>query len=335
MQMRFDTWRDSISAVEAHPNGTGLGTVGRATSLTGPTVTTDSSYLKIYREQGVLVGSVFVVGIFGLCIALVRRIRRIRHEPRPLAVSALAGFLAVLVMWTFGEFVEQPGKTVAWTFLGLALADATLDRVHSPASPLLTLDAVRRIAPTAARTRIVVFALATVLLAIPIMLNVFRTAHYEASIEAVLESGSGRTLPSARSVAAVERFLRDRFVLASVVRTSHVPIKPASVGDDVRLGVSHGRLLIAARADSPDRATRLAAATGAALADASTRDPADWRVVLGPREAAPPPSGLVDRALSRLPGPLPPRPSLFWTVVAGAVLAAGLIAAWSSDHASR
>ena len=43
MQMRFDTWRDSISAVEAHPNGTGLGTVGRATSLTGPTVTTDSS----------------------------------------------------------------------------------------------------------------------------------------------------------------------------------------------------------------------------------------------------------------------------------------------------
>jgi hypothetical protein len=123
MRLRFRTWRSEASRVADHPLGTGLGTVGRASSISGPTVTTDSSFLKVLREQGPIVGSLFVIGMFGLVVVTAGSLIRLRADP--VAVGALAGVVAFLVMAAFGEFVEQPGKVVFWTLLGIALASAS------------------------------------------------------------------------------------------------------------------------------------------------------------------------------------------------------------------
>ena len=125
MRLRLDTWRDSTREVARHPLGAGLGTVGRASSLTGePTVTADNSYLKIAREQGPVVSAVFVVGLAALLAAVMVALRRAPASADAIVIAALGGFTAFLVMSVFGEFVEQPGKIVAWTLLGLAVAEA-------------------------------------------------------------------------------------------------------------------------------------------------------------------------------------------------------------------
>ena len=47
-----------------------------------------------------------------------------------------------------------------------------------------------------------------------------------------------------------------------------------------------------------------------------------YGVVIGPRPSAPRATGAVDRLLDKLPGPLPPRPSLVWVALAGMLLTA-------------
>ena len=65
---RFSTWGDSLEKVAEKPQGTGLGSVGRATLEEDgrDVVYTDSSYIKILQEQGVLGGLLFLVGILGV-----------------------------------------------------------------------------------------------------------------------------------------------------------------------------------------------------------------------------------------------------------------------------
>jgi hypothetical protein len=125
MRLRLETWRASVREVGEHPLGTGLGTVGRASSLSGePTVTADNSFLKIAREQGLPVALFFGLGLVALCSSVVLALRRVGGSRRALATAALGGFVGFLVMCVFGEFVEQPGKVVAWALLGLAVAGA-------------------------------------------------------------------------------------------------------------------------------------------------------------------------------------------------------------------
>lgn len=125
LRMRLDTWQRIARSAWEHPLGAGLGTVGRASGTGGAlTVTADESYLKMLYEQGLAVGSLFIGGVLAACAAIVAALRRCTAEARPLGIAALGGFVAFLILGAFGEYVEQPGKALAWTLLGVAAWEA-------------------------------------------------------------------------------------------------------------------------------------------------------------------------------------------------------------------
>ena len=43
---------------------------------------------------------------------------------RPLGVAALAAFSSFLVLFLMGDYIEQPGKALSWTLLGVASWEA-------------------------------------------------------------------------------------------------------------------------------------------------------------------------------------------------------------------
>lgn len=122
VRLRLDTWRDSWGDAVHDPLGTGLGTVGRASTLSGePAVTTDNTYLQILREQGFLGAALFLLGIIVTLGGLVVGVGRAREDRQPLAIAAASAFLCFVVLGAAGEYFEQPGKVLAWMFLGLAV----------------------------------------------------------------------------------------------------------------------------------------------------------------------------------------------------------------------
>jgi hypothetical protein len=122
VRLRLDTWRDSLREAAHHPFGTGLGTVGRASTISGePAVTTDNTYLQILQEQGFLGAGLFVLGIIVTLGGLVVGAGRAPDDRRPLAIAAVSAFLCFVVLGAAGEYFEQPGKVLAWMFLGLAV----------------------------------------------------------------------------------------------------------------------------------------------------------------------------------------------------------------------
>jgi O-antigen ligase len=126
MRLRVKTWRRAIDKIGDRPLGRGLGTVGRATASDDfkTTVTTDNSYLKVFVEQGVYGGVLFLFGLLGLCVAAARRLGRSEPATAALGIAALSGFAAFLVMCVTGEYIELPGKAFAWALLGMAVAEA-------------------------------------------------------------------------------------------------------------------------------------------------------------------------------------------------------------------
>jgi hypothetical protein len=133
VRQRLDTWRDAAADVRREPLGTGLGTVGRASERGRRAVTTDNSYLKVVREQGVLGGGLFLLGLALGLAALARGVLRAPAADRPLGVAAVAACAAFLVLAGAGEYVEQPGKVVFWTLLGAAAWIAWGPREPEPA----------------------------------------------------------------------------------------------------------------------------------------------------------------------------------------------------------
>ncbi len=128
---RFHTWSRAVHVAVTHPIGTGLGTVGSATGNAG-TLThestgtyTDNSYLKAADEQGIPIGLLFIVGLLGSCILVGRRVV-LAGSPKDylLAVAALGGIAAYLLLCFMGDYIEWPGKILAWTLLGIAVWDA-------------------------------------------------------------------------------------------------------------------------------------------------------------------------------------------------------------------
>jgi O-antigen ligase len=119
-QTRLHTWSRSLRVTADNPLGTGLGTVGHATEVQHNTVFTDNSYVKVLQEQGI-VGVLFIVGVLGSAILLGRRLARAGPEREPLAIAALGGFVAFLTVCFLGEYIELPGKVVAWMMLGLGI----------------------------------------------------------------------------------------------------------------------------------------------------------------------------------------------------------------------
>jgi O-antigen ligase len=125
VRMRLKTWDRSLDKLMREPLGTGVGTIGRATIKRGRDATyTDSSYLKILQEQGFLGGFLFIFAMLGAVVLCWRRLARAGPLSRPIGVAALMGFTAFLVLCLMGEYIEQPGKALVWTLLGIATWDA-------------------------------------------------------------------------------------------------------------------------------------------------------------------------------------------------------------------
>ena len=123
MNLRFATWEETLGDVASRPMGRGVGAVGAASAPRGRTaVTTDNSYLKVLLEQGILVGILFLLALLTTVVVCARRLVRSSGDRRGVGLAALAGFVGLLVLSLSGEYVEQPGKVVAWSLLGIAAA---------------------------------------------------------------------------------------------------------------------------------------------------------------------------------------------------------------------
>jgi O-antigen ligase len=124
VHIRANTWKRALERARRRPLGEGVGAVGRATNQSNGRrpVTTDNSFLKVLVEQGLVGAALFYAAIVGSLIAIARRLRRAAGEPRAVGLAALGGFVAFLVLSMTGEYVEQPGKVVAWALLGMAAA---------------------------------------------------------------------------------------------------------------------------------------------------------------------------------------------------------------------
>jgi O-Antigen ligase len=126
LKERYKTWERTLKKVVHNPEGTGTGTVGRAT-IKGSgrkAVFTDNSYLKILQEQGFLGGLLFLFGVLGAVVLCWRRLVQIGPLSRPLGVAALVAFVSFLVLCLTGEYVEQPGKAFVWAMLGITAWEA-------------------------------------------------------------------------------------------------------------------------------------------------------------------------------------------------------------------
>lgn len=124
VQLRINRWGDSLDVVKSHPLGTGLGTVGRATlDEEEGTVKSfaDNSYLKVLQEQGPLGAVAFIVGVFGSLIAIAAGVARRGMPRRAFGISVLTACLSFFLLASSSEAIEQPGKVLAWLFLGIAL----------------------------------------------------------------------------------------------------------------------------------------------------------------------------------------------------------------------
>jgi O-antigen ligase len=125
LDLRTGTWDKAIRTIRDHPLGLGLGRVGRATaSGERQPVATDNSFLKVFVEQGVAIGVLFMLAVLGLVVALLRRLGRLSPNRSALGLAALAGFVAFVATFAVAEYIEQPGKVLAWSLLGLAIAQA-------------------------------------------------------------------------------------------------------------------------------------------------------------------------------------------------------------------
>jgi hypothetical protein len=119
---RLDTWRTSLRTTRDNLlTGTGIGTVGHATTVGRTNRYTDNAFLKILQEQGVVLGAMFIAGIFGAVALAARRLVRLGAAERPVAVAALGAVAAFLTLCLLGEYIEQAGKAVFWSMLGVLL----------------------------------------------------------------------------------------------------------------------------------------------------------------------------------------------------------------------
>jgi hypothetical protein len=127
LEARWRTWRHSADTISSHPFGTGIGTVGHATTTNDRRLQglkyTDNSYLKVLQEQGIA-GLLFVVGVLGSTVLVTRRLIRAGPARHPVGVAALASVVSFLVLCLLQEYIELAGKVVAWTLLGVAVASA-------------------------------------------------------------------------------------------------------------------------------------------------------------------------------------------------------------------
>jgi hypothetical protein len=269
---RFHTWGRTIDKVT--PVGTGLGTVGRATAKGRKATFTDSSYLKILQEQGPLGALLFLGGVGGLFVAAAIGLVRAGPVRRPLGTAALAGFGGFLVLMVMGEYIEQPGKLLAWTLLGVALWEASRPDTAEPveyrwpsrrslAAVLEPAVGVLRALPRMALWLGIAVGLAIV--AFPLAVRALSDSEYVSRTESLLAPPG----PSAAWQLQIGRLLGDPSFQQGIALDSarNVDVRRVSA----TFGDRDGNLTfaISATGSTPRQAKRLAQATASGLLGAT------------------------------------------------------------------
>lgn len=311
-ELRIETWRDAADSLRDHPLGLGLGTVGHASSLgDGNTRTADNSYLKIFVEQGFVGGVLFLAGVVGILGVLTRNVLRAKPAEKVVGIASLAAFASFLVLALVGEYVEQPGKVLAWTLAGVAAAIGLGAARSSDDEP----DLRSRAATLSLGAQIAWLAAALVMVIVPFVLSAVRAPTFSAWVELF---PAEQNAPLGNRAEFVESLLRSEFVRNNIGAASGFLVDDRSLAERTTLSERARSVVLTSEADTPERASALANALGVLVASASS---GSEPLVLGPRAAPPRPSGAIDRAVERLPGFFPPRPNPSWAGAAGFLLA--------------
>ena len=276
MRQRLDHWERAIDQVTEKPLGRGVGKEGGSAGRFGLAARTpDNSFLKVFVDQGVPMGVAFLVGLLALVFAIARRLRRIEGEPRALGLAALTGFVGFVGLCLSGETVEQPGKAIAWSLLGIAFVMA-LAVAPAPAlagwDPSPWLAAVRRrIAAPGARRAWIALAAALVLVSVAVTLG--RAPGFEASVD--LTPHPAGPFPPATRLQWYTHTYAEPAVRERIARTARMPggREPFKA---IRLARAGRGARMSARLGSPEGARRFVRAVAGRVVSASQRGMVLW-----------------------------------------------------------
>lgn len=321
LEIRFDAWERSIDRFSESPLGEGLGQVGRASDPGDRDSTTDNSSLKVLVEQGVPGFIPYAIGLIGICSICAVRFRR--GPPGGAGVAALSGFVCFILLGMAGEYVEQPGKVLAWLLLGVALAQA-----YSLTSERVAPGAVPEGPPMSSARRLRALSVAAVLALglVAAIVTVTRESDYPSSVQAFPSDGDDPTRVTidswrelAQSAAVTEAVLAQLPAETSGQRVREARLEvlePRPFSFEIDVGET-----------TPARATALASEVGENLSAISASDDGPTLDLAPPAPA--PISSTADEVVDALPGPFPPRPSPAWVLLVAIVAAAAVRLLWA------
>lgn len=132
-QARVFKWRSALRDIDNAPFGHGVGTAGRIQVRYGRfrnigSIDVDNSYLKVAYEQGFFVMALLVGGLLLVLGQLaLRAITTLDPSRAGPAIAACGTFVALLVLFFVGEYIEGLEVLSAWLLVGLGLSQFTLE----------------------------------------------------------------------------------------------------------------------------------------------------------------------------------------------------------------
>ncbi len=270
LELRFERWREALSSVKADPLGTGVGTVGGATVDENATATfADNSYIKILKEQGPLGAVAFVLGILATFAAVAAGISRRAGPRRAVGIAALSACVSFFVLLSSSEAIEQPGKVLAWLFLGIALWAAFGAAPGGKLSPearetASTRGDLRELVgrlPGWARSRYALILVLPLLL-VPVGVSLLRASHFDTTLEVLPTRPPGNAgVTSARGSAVPDLVANPGFQLDTEGWKARSPFELRRATDESHSGTAS---LVSVR-DGRGSAGERAASTPVAL----------------------------------------------------------------------
>ncbi len=153
------------------------------------------------------------------------------------------------------------------------------------------------------------------LVALPFVVDVWRSHEFEASVDLLLRDERGIRDAEDRE-AHVRAVLAEPHVENNLVARSGVLVAPGSIAPTAEITATRPKVTVTVTANSPVRARDLGNALAELVSEVTVGDMTTVR-----RAVAPQPTRLVDRVLDRLPGPLPPTPHPVLAAGAGFIIA--------------
>ncbi|MEP6617709.1 MAG: O-antigen ligase family protein [bacterium] len=141
-QSRIDLTRYALSRMALNPAGTGLGALGGASKLLTNSksgLAFDSGPLEVYSVMGWMGGTLFMMALFAITLAMVRG-RANRNEAVSGAVSAV---IALLITALFGNIFNGASGFFFWTAVGFATSGRTYSQALELANRYAHIDVAR------------------------------------------------------------------------------------------------------------------------------------------------------------------------------------------------